>query len=271
MVERWEKTVHKVLSLHNIYHFGCVSFQHLNILDVRSKARIPQNCTGAIAIIFPYFNKSAFGGNISAYCSVADYHTVVGLQLKSICQDLSDAYPGHQFVPFVDSSPVDEVDMAVKAGLGVRGKNSLLITPQFGSYVFIGEILTTLPLETTCFEDKGCLDCGLCSKACPGGAIGCGVTTEKCASHISQKKGELTVEETAILSNAHTVFGCDICQTVCPMNRNVQETENLFSDDILSTVTPENVEKIYKSRPFGWRGLKVLQRNIDIYNKKDKV
>ena len=263
--------MNNVLSMHNIYHFGCVSFQHLNILDVRSKTRIPQNCTGAIAIIFPYFNKNAFGGNISAYCSVADYHTVVSMQLKSICDDLSTRYPNHQFVPFVDSSPVDEVDMAVKAGLGVRGKNSLIITPLYGSYVFIGEILTTLPLETTCFEDKGCLDCGLCRKACPGGAIGRGVATEKCASHISQKKGELSAEETAILSRAHTVFGCDICQTVCPMNKDIAETKNLFSDDIFSTVTAENVEKIYKSRPFGWRGLKVLQRNIDIYNKKDKV
>lgn len=264
------KPVYKVLSRHHIYHFGCVSFQHLNILDVRSKARIPQNCTGAIAIIFPYFNKSAFGGNISAYCSVADYHIIVGMQLKSICDDLSALYPGHQFVPFVDSSPVDEVDMAVKAGLGVKGRNSLLITPQYGSYVFIGEILTTLPLETTCCENAGCLDCGLCQKACPGGAILHGVNTEKCASHISQKKGELSAEETAILAKAHTVFGCDICQTVCPMNRNIAQQPNLFSDDILSTVTVENVESIYKTRPFGWRGLKVLQRNIEIYN-KDKA
>lgn len=258
----------KVLFAYNIYHFGAVSFQHLNILNVRSKSRIPQNCTGAIAIIFPYYNKNAFGGNISAYCSVADYHTVVGMQLKSICQDLSEKYPDHRFVPFTDASPVDEVDMCVKAGLGVRGKNSLLITPQFGSYVFIGEILTTLPLVTTCYEDTGCLDCGLCRKACPGGAIAGGVCTEKCASHISQKKGELTDEETAILCRAHTVFGCDICQTVCPMNKGLQQLPNLFSDDILSTITTENVEKIYKSRPFGWRGLKVLQRNLEIYNSK---
>lgn len=266
MLKRQVKPVYNVLSQHHIYHFGCVSFQHLNILNVRSKSRIPHNCTGAIAIIFPYFNKSAFCGNISAYCAVADYHTIVGMQLKSICDDLSAIYPDHRFVPFVDSSPVDEVDMAVKAGLGVKGRNSLLITPQYGSYVFIGEILTTLPLETTCFENTGCLDCGLCRKACPGGAILHGVQTEKCASHISQKKGDLTAEETAILSRAHTVFGCDICQTVCPMNKNIARQPNLFSDDIFSTVTAENVESIYKSRPFGWRGLKVLQRNIEIYN-----
>lgn len=259
----------KVLSMHNIYHFGCVSFQHLNILDVRSKARIPDNCTGAIAIIFPYYNKNALGGNMSAYCAVADYHTIVGMQLKSICSALSEKYPDHRFVPFVDASPVDEVDMCVKAGLGVRGRNSLLITPDWGSYVFIGEILTTLPLEnTTCFENKGCLDCGLCAKACPGGAITDGVCTEKCASHISQKKGELTEQETDILRRAKTVFGCDICQTVCPMNRNIQEKENLFTGDIFSTLTAENVEKVYKSRPFGWRGLKVLQRNLEIYNGK---
>lgn len=259
----------KILSMHNIYHFGCVSFQHLNILDVRSKARIPQDCTGAIAIIFPYYNKNAFGGNMSAYCAVADYHTIVGMQLKSICSALAEKYPDHRFVPFVDSSPVDEVDMCVKAGLGVRGRNSLLITPDYGSYVFIGEILTTLPLvNTTCFENKGCLDCGLCAKACPGGAIADGVCTEKCASHISQKKGQLTGEETDILRRAKTVFGCDICQTVCPMNRNIKEAENLFSNDIFSTLTAENVEKVYKSRPFGWRGLKVLQRNLEIYNEK---
>ncbi len=260
----------KVLSKHKIYHFGCVSFQHLNIFDVRSKAKIPQNCTGAIAMIFPYYNKSAFCGNISAYCSVADYHTVIGMQLKSICEELKEKYPNYDFIGFVDSSPVDEVDMCIKAGLGVRGKNSLLITPRYGSFVFIGEILTNMPLDnTTCFEDKGCLNCGLCAKACPGKAIReTGINKDRCASNLTQKKGELTDEEVLIIKKAHTIFGCDICQLVCPMNKNIEETENLFSDDIFSTVTAENVEKVYKSRPFGWRGLKVLQRNIEIYNNK---
>lgn len=260
----------KVLSKHKIYHFGYVSFQHLNIFEVRSKARIPQNCTGAVAMVFPYYNKNAFGGNISAYCSVADYHTVIGVQLKSICEELKDKYPTYDFAYFVDSSPIDEVDMCVKAGLGVKGKNSLLITPKFGSFVFIGEILTNMPLDnTTCFEDKGCLNCGLCAKACPGNAISeKGINKDRCASNLTQKKGELTNEEIEIIKKAHTIFGCDICQLACPMNRNIEETENLFSNDILSTVTEENVEKIYKSRPFGWRGLKVLQRNIEIYNDK---
>lgn len=255
----------KVLSDHQIYHFGCVSFQHLNIFPTRSAARIPQNCTGAIAMIFPYYNKNAFLGNISAYCAVADYHIVVGMQLKSICQDLRAKYPGYRFVPFVDASPVDEVDMCVKAGLGVRGKNSLLITPWWGSYVFIGEILTDMPLDCVCFEEKGCIGCGRCQRACPGGRLSAGkVDKAGCASFISQKKGRLTEEEIGILKKSGSVFGCDVCQKVCPMNRNIQQEENLFSGDIIATVTKENVESLYKQRAFGFRGLKTLQRNLDI-------
>ncbi len=247
--------------------FGVVSFQHLNILNVRSKSRIPENCATAICIIFPYYNKKATEGNISSYCRVADYHDVVMVQLKSIIERLKTKYPDHEFVPFVDASPIDEVDMAVKAGLGVKGRNGLLITEKHGSYVFIGEILTTLRLPATNFENKGCLGCGLCEKACPGGAISAGcVNTDLCASHISQKKGWLTAEETGILAKAHTVFGCDICRSVCPMNKNIDTSHNLFSDDIFSTVTEENVENIYKSRPFGWRGLPVLKRNLEIFN-----
>ena len=256
----------KVLEKYNLSDFGMVSFKHLNIFDVRSKARIPQNSKTAIAIIFPYYNKNAMNGNISAYCSVEDYHIVVMKQLKSICADLKNAYPEYSFEPFVDSSPIDEVHMAVKAGLGVKGKNSLLITPKWGSFVFIGEILTDMEGETSDFEGKGCADCGLCIKSCPGGAIADGtVNKERCASHISQIKGELTQAETEILKRAKTVFGCDICQKVCPHNKKICQEENLFSYNILNTVERNTVAQIYKQRAFGFRGLKTLERNLDIF------
>lgn len=257
----------KLLKTFNLKAFGLVSFQHLNIFEVRSRARIPQNAATAIAIIFPYYNKRAFSGNISAYCAVQDYHIVVMEQLKSICNALKTAYPQYSFEPFVDSSPIDEVDMAVKAGLGVKGKNSLLITEKWGSYVFIGEIITDMPASAVVHPQKSCIGCGRCAAACPGGATGnFAVNKERCASHISQKKGELTEWETYILKRAKTVFGCDICQKVCPHNKNLAEETNLFSSDIMPLVERETVADIYKHRAFGFRGLKVLERNLEIYS-----
>lgn len=281
----------KLLKSMDLEAFSLVSFQHLNTFDVRSKQRIPQNAKTVAAIIFPYYNKSAFCGNISAYCSVADYHIVVMAQLKSIISALEKAYPDNIFVPFVDSSPIDEVDLAVKGGLGVKGQNSLLITEKWGSFVFIGEIVTDLECDTVLYDYKSCMGCGLCRKNCPGGAIeectaegetaaGANsvkaesryrVETNRCASFISQKKQELTEQQLEILSKAKTVFGCDICQKVCPHNKAVFEKDmeqNLFSGDILSTVTKENVAQIYRERAFGFRGLKVLERNLEIYEKQ---
>ena len=255
-----------ILKSYNMAAFGCVSFQHLNFFDVRSKARIPQNSRSAIAIIFPYYNKFAMEGNISAYCAVEDYHTVVMAQLKSICADLKTKYPDYSFEPFVDASPIDEVDLAVKAGLGVKGENSLLITQKWGSFVFIGEIVTDMEVPTVLYPPKSCIKCGRCRTACPGKAVADGkVNTQSCASHISQKKGDLTETETQILKKAKTVFGCDICQRVCPHNKDIESGGNLFSESIVNTVEKHTVAQIYKSRAFGFRGLKVLERNLDIY------
>ncbi|MBQ5782804.1 MAG: epoxyqueuosine reductase [Oscillospiraceae bacterium] len=256
----------KVLENSSAAAFGLVSFQHLNTFEVRSRARIPQNAMTVAAMVFPYYNKNILDGNVSGYCAVADYHIVVMEQLKSICDALKEKYPNNSFVPFVDSSPIDEVDMAVRAGLGVKGDNSLLITPKWGSFVFIGEIVTDLKTDTVLCADTGCSHCGRCKNACPGGATGDGfVKKENCASHISQKKGELTQEETEILKRAKTVFGCDICQKVCPHNKDIPTGGNLFGDDIVNTVDREIIQNGYKQRAFGFRGAKVLERNLQIY------
>ena len=277
----------QILKNRGIKKYGFVSFDNVKLLNTRSRSRLPDGAKSVAVIIYPYYSPGARVGNISAYCSVTDYHDIIGLQLKSISRQLKEKYPEDEFVPFVDSSPIAEVDRAVKAGLGVRGDNGLLINREWGSFVFIGEIVTTLDITSTCCEDKGCLKCGRCRKACPGGAICRGsVDGGSCASHISQKKGELTGAEAGILKKARTVFGCDICQTVCPMNKKVvaeggytpafegdgkpatcfDRVVNAFRTDIVNTVTEENAPLLYKDRAFGFRGLPVLLRNLKIYN-----
>jgi ferredoxin len=148
-----------------------------------------------------------------------------------------------------------------------------LLQNDWMNYVFIDEILTTLPLEPTCVEDKGCIRCGQCRKACPGGAITDGVCTEKCASHISQKKGELSREETEILAKAKTVFGCDICQSVCPFNqhaplhRNPQFdpiiTPEMLSAESLETMTEEEFCAIAKDTPLLRAGFERIKANAN--------
>ena len=216
----------KVLESFDLAAFSFVSFQHLNIFDVLSKQRIPQNSKTAIAIIFPYYNKSAFCGNVSAYCAVADYHIVVMEQLKSIISALQQKYPHNIFVPFVDSSPIDEVDMVVKGGLGVKGHNSLLITEKWGSFVFIGEIITDLEWETVLCDYKYCLGCGLCEKTCPRGTIHVGkaekIISVACSNH---DKGALTRK---MCTNG--CIGCTKCVRVCP-NGAMSMVDNLATID----------------------------------------
>ncbi|MEG3030577.1 MAG: 4Fe-4S double cluster binding domain-containing protein, partial [Oscillospiraceae bacterium] len=114
--------------------------------------------------------------------------------------------------------------------------------------------------------------CGACLKACPGGCISeKGIDKERCASFISQKKQELTKEQREILQRAKTVFGCDICQKVCPYNRYIKTEENLFSKDIVNCVRLDALDEQCKSRAFGFRGAGVVRRNLEIYEQGENT
>ncbi|NLP47345.1 MAG: DUF1730 domain-containing protein [Clostridiales bacterium] len=234
---------------------------------------IPDRATSILVALFPYYmGRSSYqGSNISAYAAVRDYHEVVSDRLNSAVELLQEAFPGHGFAAFCDNSPIPEVKAAVEAGLGAYGDNGLLINPKYGSWVFIGEIITSLPLAGKTYEDEGksCLNCGECSKHCPTRALGQagGFKKEICLSHISQKKGQLTPKEELMIKNSASAWGCDICQLVCPMNRGAQI--NPLTQFSQSFKPHFQAGDEIKGRAFAWRGREVIERNLKLIEGRD--
>lgn len=232
----------------------------------RKTSLIKPSHKSVIVFLYPYLTDVPH--NISLYSVVPDYHTVVKDHLENMIILLKDKYPENEFIAFCDDSPIYEVDAAVRSGLGVLGKNNLLITKEYGSYVFIGCIVTDLVLEDVA-EVTHCIDCKACYKNCPGGALRDEFNINLCASHISQKKGELTDTEINAIKSSGLIWGCDICQTVCPLNATAKKTTiKEFTEDIIPIVTSKTATELCKTRAFGWRGDKVILRNIKLMEKE---
>lgn len=250
--------------------WGICSFDKIKsgLIECRAKSRLPENAKSVIVACFPYLlDKSEYKNlNISKYAVVADYHEVALNRLNTACEKLKMLYPEHEFAAFADNSPVPEVRAACLAGLGVRGLNSLLITEKYGSFVFIGEIVTDLSLECADTAEKNCIMCGKCKKSCPASAISeKWVDQSKCLSAITQKKGVLSAEEEKLMKECGCVWGCDICQDVCPMNKNAAATE--IKEFLSAPVSHIGSGCSLEGRAYEWRGRKVIERNIAIHNK----
>ena len=225
---------------------------------------------GVIACVFPYLCDRS-EGNVSLYARGEDYHSVVRRELDRQIESLRREYPNAAFLPYVDASPFPEVLAAARAGLGAVGKNSLLITPRWGSFVFIGLIATDLDIAPRPVES--CIGCNRCISACPGGALSAGgVDVRRCLSDITQRKGELSQTEQALIKSQNTAWGCDICQLVCPMNERAERTElEAFSSDLISGLrsgdipaTQAEFKRKYQNRAFCWRGRSPLARNLEL-------
>lgn len=235
-------------------------------LPCRGAELLNQRHRTVICFLFPYFTGEMPGRNLSRYACVPDYHRVAGGMLRQMAESLSEQLPGHEFLPFVDSSPIREVRAAVEAGLGCRGENGLLIAPDYGSYVFLGEIVTDLALPPRQPPGGHCLGCGKCRRQCPGRAIGeDGILTERCLSHITQKRGELTEEEARLLASTGIIWGCDRCQEICPMNQDVKKSPipAFYQDRVERLELPVTRGEV-RGRAFGFRGPGVLRRNLRI-------
>lgn len=235
----------------------------------RAEALVPSP-TAVLTAAFPYFTGER-AGNLSVYARGQDYHSVLRSRLDTVCGLLRMAYPGGAFLASADSSPLPEREAAWLAGLGLRGENGLFILPPYGSYLFLGTILTDAPLP---LEEQppapSCMACGKCKAACPTGALeGKGI----CLSDLTQRKGALTAEEEALLRTHPYVWGCDICQNVCPYNHFPTiaplpefEAEYLpsLTLSMLEGLTNREFKEKFGRRAFAWRGAAVLRRNLKL-------
>ena len=265
---------------------GTAAFEPLRafLRPCAQTVRIPEGARGVLVAAFPY--SSGTRGNLARYASAEDYHRVVGDALAAACAALAGRYPAERFAPFCDDSPVPEVAAAIRAGLGLRARSNLLATDRFGTFVFLGEIVTTIPLPDA--RDAGdprpaaeaslapaCASCGLCTRACPGSALGAeGFCRARCSSSISQKRGALTGAEQAILRKSGYLWGCDICQIACPINKNARPTSierflrNVRPNLTVSQLDDPDFAKTHADRAYLWRGAEVLRRNARILGGK---
>lgn len=261
----------KLLSAENITEWGICRFADvLPLLECKAKPRIPDNPDSVIVALFPYRLEEYGERNISKYAVVPDYHRVCTEKLDRVCEGLKKLYPENSFVCFADNSPIREAVAARLAGLGVIGKNGLLINKTYGSYVFIAEIVTDLELTKSAPCTDTCLECDLCVKSCPSGAIKEGkVEEQSCLSYITQKKGILTEKEQKLVKKGGIVWGCDVCSDVCPMNKNTLTTNiTEFQTDTVFKVNYPEKNKEIKERAFGFRGAEVIRRNLDLLNQE---
>jgi len=160
---------------------------------------------------------------ISRYALGRDYHKVVRARLQQLCDRIQESIGEFGYRVFTDSAPVAEVHLAEKSGIGWRGKHTLTLSRDAGSWFFLGEIYTDLPLPVDTPADNHCGTCSACISACPTGAITAPyeVDARRCISYLTiELKGSIPEDLRPLMGNR--IYGCDDCQLCCPWNRFAQ-------------------------------------------------
>ena len=251
-----------------------------NHFDLRTDpSKLVPEAKSVISLAYNYHNPDSNinKGNhkISQYALGRDYHKVVKKKLKTFLRMIQDNFGAIAGRCFVDSAPVMERDLAKRAGLGWMGKNTLLIHPKMGSYFFLAEIILDLELEHDHQIKDHCGTCTKCIEACPTDAIspqGYNLDATKCISYATIELKE-KIPESFKGKMENWIFGCDICQEVCPWNKFAErhseqefnpkdQFENLKSRD-WEELTMEVFDEIFEGSAIKRTKFEGLKRNID--------
>jgi epoxyqueuosine reductase len=209
--------------LHRGFH-GSMGWMQRGIEKRIDPQRIVPGAQTVISVALNYYTPTrhrddAGIGKISRYAWGDDYHEIMGKKLRTLWDWLADEFPGIEGRYYVDTGPVMEKVWAQKAGLGWIGKHTNLISQDFGSWLFLGEIITTLQAEPDTAETDHCGSCRLCLDACPTKAIvqPFVVDSNRCISYLTiEHRGPIEAQYADQLDG--WIYGCDICQDVCPWN-----------------------------------------------------
>lgn len=217
---------------------------------------------------------SSARGRMSLISRGQDYHAVVRNKLDKLQQFILSFVPEAQVVPMVDRAEILEKAIAVKAGLGWFGKNTLLVTPEYGSLVCLGELVTDIPFPPDRPLEIKCGSCRECVAACPTNALdeGSKLNPDRCLAGLTQYKNLSPADLRDSMSNL--LYGCDTCQTVCPFNQKARthehpefagEPEDCFPvlTDIL-VMTNAEFKRRFGLTSGAWRGRTPIQRNAAI-------
>lgn len=253
--------------------------------DLRiSPQKLHTDTKSIISLSYNYFKEVSENNNfgeikISTYAQGRDYHKVLKKKLKLIIQWLKDEVGEINARGFVDSAPIMERVWAERSGVGWVGKNSLLLTKAKGSYFFLAEILVDIELEYDSPVKNYCGTCTKCIDACPTQAIvePYVVDANKCISYLTIEYRQDAMPKLYTEKNEGWVYGCDICQEVCPINArakphnepdfNSKSIFNTMQRNVWEDLTEDNFNEIFYDSPIKRAGYKGLMRNL-AYSKK---
>ena len=263
-------------------------FEHKNIEErIKPKLSLASAKTIiSIAVAYPHKlkqqpQKTAYKrGKFTPNSWGLDYHYVLQDKLDRLAKGIEELTADFEYKGMVDTGALVDTAVAQRAGIGFIGKNGLVISKEFGSYMFLGELITNLDIEPDQPVDYGCGDCNRCVTACPTSClIGDGsMNAKRCLSFQTQDKGVMNLEFRKKIKTV--IYGCDICQICCPYNKGLDNplaTEidpDLSHPELLPFLELSNGQ--FKEK-FGhvagsWRGKNILQRNaiIALANANDR-
>lgn len=266
------------------YH---TEFENENI-DIRTNPKfLFQNAKTIITIALSYNHdidiKSdiKYKGILSKSSWGIDYHEVLKRKLEKLALEINDIKKFNYKV-FVDTGPLIDRYLANKSGIGWYGKNCSIINDEYGSFIFIGYLITDLELENSNIIEEKCGECNLCINSCPTNAIkeDYYIDFKKCISYLTQTKSKIPYDLRDKMGTK--IYGCDTCQNVCPKNKGIIHSKNneFYPNKTFGYIDIEKILKLsnkefkeqYGHLSGSWRGKNILKRNciITLGNMKDK-